>query len=501
MQTNYIIVQAGGKGTRMKNLTVNKPKPLVSINNLPMLFYLFRKYPDQKFIIISDYKYEVMKKYLRTFAKVNYLLVDARGFSGTCAGIEKALTLIPENESFMLIWSDLILTESFQIPNEEGNYLGLSTDFECRWKYENGEYAEERSVKYGVAGLFIFQNSKQLKDVPKEGEFVRWLKEKKIHLKELPLSNTKEYGLISEYNKLSRQKCRPFNRMTIEGTKLIKEGIDDQGKQLALKEKKWYQFVAPLGFGDIPKIYSYDPFVMEKINGKNIYEYQLSYEEKKEVLKKIVDMLKRLHSLGNAPVDYFSLYKAYVSKTFDRLAKVRDLIPFSNQKYIVVNDRRCHNVFFFQEELEEKILKLECRRFVLIHGDCTFSNMMLRDHVMEPLLIDPRGYFGDTEMFGDVAYDWAKLYYSIAGNYDKFNNREFTLTIGEEQVSLDIASNGWEDMEEDFFQMVSEDVSKEQIKLLHGIIWLSLTTYAWDDYDSICGAFYNGLYHLEDFFA
>mgnify|MGYP003368047036 FL=1 len=40
--------------------------------------------------------------------------------------------------------------------------------------------------------------------------------------------------------------------------------------------------------------------------------------------------------------------------------------------------------------------------------------------------------------------------------------------------------------------------NKETIKLLHAIIWLSLTTYAWQDYDSICGAFYNGLYYLED---
>jgi hypothetical protein len=30
------------------------------------------------------------------------------------------------------------------------------------------------------------------------------------------------------------------------------------------------------------------------------------------------------------------------------------------------------------------------------------------------------------------------------------------------------------------------------------LVWLSLTTYAWEDYDSICGAFYYGLYWLED---
>ena len=48
------------------------------------------------------------------------------------------------------------------------------------------------------------------------------------------------------------------------------------------------------------------------------------------------------------------------------------------------------------------------REFVLIHGDCTFSNTMLR-HDTDPVLIDPRGYFGKTEFYVDVAYDWVKL--------------------------------------------------------------------------------------------
>ena len=53
-------------------------------------------------------------------------------------------------------------------------------------------------------------------------------------------------------------------------------------------------------------------------------------------------------------------------------------------------------------------------------------------------------------------------------------------------------------MEDTFFEMVKDDVTKEQLKLIHAIIWLSLTTYAWEDYDSICGAFYNGIYYLEE---
>lgn len=43
MNIEHIIVQAGGKGTRMEYLTKNKPKALVPVDNLPMLFHLSLK--------------------------------------------------------------------------------------------------------------------------------------------------------------------------------------------------------------------------------------------------------------------------------------------------------------------------------------------------------------------------------------------------------------------------------------------------------------------------
>ena len=63
---------------------------------------------------------------------------------------------------------------------------------------------------------------------------------------------------------------------------------------------------------------------------------------------------------------------------------------------------------------------------------------------------------------------------------------------------MEIASNHWECLEEEFFRLLGEEVSRKQMKLLLSIVWLSLTTYAWEDYDSVCGAFYNGLYYLEE---
>lgn len=497
----YIIVQAGGKGTRLGHLTANKPKALVPVDNLPMLFHLFRQFPEARFVIIADYKADVMHRYLDAFADVPYLIVDAHG-QGTCAGINGALKKIPEEESFMLIWSDLVLPEDFSFPEEEGDYIGLSDGFPCRWRYRDGLFEEIPSSEDGVAGLFLFQDKGILGGVPENGEFVRWLRQEKKEFKTISLKRTKEYGLLSSIEGRNGDqpefRCRPFNRIEKTGDgKLIKYGIDEQGKELAVREKAWYRLVSEKGFTHIPKIYSYEPFVMQSVDGRNVFEYRLDRDRKAEVLEKLVGCLRELHSLGKMPADPFSIYDAYIKKTWKRLNKVRDLIPFADRETITVNGRECRNVFFHKKKLEEWFAGYDCKNFVLLHGDNTFSNVML-DERMEPVLIDPRGYFGMTEIYGDPAYDWAKLYYSIVGNYDQFNRKQFRLTIGEEDVRLEIRSNGWEEMEDEFFRLLGDEADRDSIRLIHAVIWLSLTTYAWEDYDSICGAFYNGLYYLQD---
>jgi GTP:adenosylcobinamide-phosphate guanylyltransferase len=492
---DYIVVQAGGKGTRLEHLTTNKPKALVPVENLPMIFHLFRKFPDKRFVVIADYHREVLREYLAAFADVDYQVVDAAG-SGTCSGVGQALELLPEDAPFMLVWSDLILPASFELPEGDRDWVGVSQTFECRWSHKDGRFVEERSREHGVAGLFVFRDKSALAEIPASGELVRWLGQQGHAFDELGLAGTREFGLLPEYQALALEKTRPFNRATVIGEKFIKEPVDEQGRSLARREIGWYRHATQLGVSSIPELYEFEPLTIERIDGKNIYEYgDLPVDTKRGILADLTAALRELHALESAPADSFSTREAYYGKTVDRLKAVRDLIPFTDQKTITVNGRECRNVYLYKRDLERALDALSVERFAFIHGDPTFSNLMLRGGT-EPVFIDPRGYFGHTELLGDPNYDWAKLYYSLVGNYDQFNLKNFRLSLGPETVDLAVDSNGWEGLEEDLFALSGAD--PRTIKLLHAVIWLSLTTYAWHDYDSICGAFYNGIYYLEE---
>ena len=502
-RVDHIIIQAGGKGNRLGELTKNKPKGIVPVDNKPIIFHLFDKFPDKKFIVIGDYLFDVLKKYLHAFANVKNIPVKATG-TGTCGGIGQALEFVPDGEPFMIIWSDIILAEGFNLDFEvSGNLIGISKDFECRWRYKDGVFEESPSKEHGVAGLFIFTDKECLKDIPENGEFVRRLSQSGMEFDEISLSGAREVGTMEAYNeqengiKNKEFRCRPFNELIFDGELVVKKYLDAQGKALAQREVDWYREAASLGFKQIPEITGYAPLTMKKIQGFNIFKKSRSEKEKLRLIDRLIASLSELHSLKTAQNDRFSILEAYYTKTMSRLSGVRELIPLADERHITVNGKSCRNVFFYRDSFYKKITdKLLDAEFAFIHGDCTFSNIMT-DEELNITLLDPRGYFGFTELYGDVFYDWSKLYYSIFGNYDQFNNKRFKLTIEEKSVNLETASNGFEDAAEYFLQNIPNR-DDEKVKLIHAIIWLSLTTYAREDYDSICGAFYNGLYYLED---
>lgn len=497
MRVNYIIIQAGGKGTRLGYLTQNRPKAIVPVNNRPIIFHLFEKYPNAKFIIVGDYKCDVLRKYLECFAQVSYLVVQTTGEGNAC-GLKQALGYIPEKEPFMLLWSDLLLDDNLDFEElDNGCYLGVTSKFPCSWKYEDGQLEKVFTQKKGVGGLFLFDDKSKLSDIPMTGSFTRWLQSKNLDMAELCLENSQEVGTldaVKEVDHSNQNRCRPYNKMTFFEDKVTKEGLTQEGKSLIEREVAWYKTVEKYQFSGVPHIYSYDPLIMEKIDGDNIFRGNFTEEQKKEILDKLIDNLNVLHHMECSEPNAFDMQEDYYCKTLKRLNGIRNVIPFSNDSHITINGKKCRNVFYYTDVFQEMVNVLihDKTEFGIIHGDGTLTNTMI-DKAGNIYFIDARGYFGKTPIVGDVYYDWAKLYYSIQGAFDQFNIKNFELKISDDEVRFKIAPSGWEELTSYFLSRIP-DCNEYRVKMIHAIVWLSLASHCWEDYDSMCLAFYNGLF-------
>lgn len=74
------IILAGGLGTRLSEMTVAMPKPMIEIGNKPILWHIMNIYSHfgfQDFVVALGYKGEVIKEYfLNYYAKHNDLVID-----------------------------------------------------------------------------------------------------------------------------------------------------------------------------------------------------------------------------------------------------------------------------------------------------------------------------------------------------------------------------------------------------------------------------------------
>ena len=157
-------------------------------------------------------------------------------------------------------------------------------------------------------------------------------------------------------------------------------------------------------------------------------------------------------------------------------------------------------VFLFHKTHQNLWAQIEqatgAEHFAPIHGDPTFSNTLI-DRNLKAWFIDPRGYFANAEsVYGDPDYDYAKVYYSAVGGYDAFNRRKFKLHIDDETAEIIMEPPVTAESAEQVFVEFFPDRIKK-IKILHGLIWLSLSGYARDGVDSVIGSFYLGLYYLK----
>ena len=185
-----IVILAGGKGKRFNPFSFVIPKPLMPINQNPILMYLinsFKKNDFKNFLISTGYQAELIKAYLGTGKKLG---VKVKYFNekkplGTAGPISKIKNKIKKNDYFFLINGDVYT---------EMNYKKMMT-FAKNGKYDLvvGYIKKKYKNSYGVldikndkikninekpdslfnisSGIYIIKNTLNLNLIPKNKFF------------------------------------------------------------------------------------------------------------------------------------------------------------------------------------------------------------------------------------------------------------------------------------------------------------------------------------------
>lgn len=229
-----------------------------------------------------------------------------------------------------------------------------------------------------------------------------------------------------------------FNKVSVDKTKNIikKECINEYGMKKIKFEKIYYQYLISRKINfPYPKIHSFfeNGYEMEYLSDYlplyTVYN-SLTQEKKTKIMDKINANLNLLHSFEKKSVTKDEYCKdlniEIEEKITERFQTIKQVVEKYN--YIqTINQIKIIPFFdlirLIKNEIYSIVEKKEEYYYVPLHGDCQFNNILYNTNSEEVYFIDPRGYYGTSELFGISEYDYAKIYFALSG-YDEFDNRD-----------------------------------------------------------------------------
>jgi dTDP-glucose pyrophosphorylase len=226
------------------------------------------------------------------------------------------------------------------------------------------------------------------------------------------------------------------------------------------------------------------------------------------VWKSIVNYLFDIHKLfltHTQPAVANDSRDIYLTKTLKRIDSLQQQNNYWKQVWgydtIIANGKKLHNYSVLLAKFKDKIEALcSIKDFTIIHGDYCLSNILYDVNNQIVRLIDPRGSFGAKGVYGDPRYDVAKLRHSISGCYDYIVGDLFYVEDDDNSFTFSIFNNpNTEELAEHLDkQIAASGYSIEDIKLIEGLLFLSMLPYHADYFERQKMMYLQGLFILNE---
>ncbi len=220
-----VVIMAGGKGTRMHPITKILPKPLIPLNDKPIISHIIESFSDsgiKRFIVSINYKSEIIKAYFKENKdelKISFL--EEKIPLGTIGPL--SLLKKKSDNDYFVINCDTILkinyTDLYNFHKDSKNLVTIvasAKEFKIPYGVcnidKNGNLKrinEKPNYNFLVSSGIYLINSKTFKYIPKNkkfdfNDFIRILISKKIKVGVYPIDDNLwlDVGKLSEYRKV-----------------------------------------------------------------------------------------------------------------------------------------------------------------------------------------------------------------------------------------------------------------------------------------------------------
>lgn len=488
-----VLILCAGLGTRLKNLTKEVNKTLISINNRAIISHIISMFPETyDFVVALGYKKDSIKEYCETvYPERKFTFVDVSKFEGdnTGPGFSALECRKYLDRPFYFVAGDCLIDS--ELPHLDGNWLGVSpTSFPE--KYSTIKTDEKDNVLshinkdvnghdlafIGLGSIFDYNVFwSELEKNIKNGELVcafenpknyptlkvkklKWLdtgnlddlNNTKQYFKDKPLSLTKETSEIVYRDKNKFLKFIPNNtslKNRVDRSVHLKDFIPNNFVHTKnFISYDWNEGVCPYESDDINVFNNFLPILKDNISKSQVpprlNDIRKFYKEKTE---KRVDSFLSKHSKD--------FYETEHEINGVKRKSLKSIIDGFN--YDVFNDNDFYTLF---------------------HGDLHFDNLVYNEKENKYYYIDWRESFGDSTDAGDIYYDLAKFYgglcipYNLMKDESKINYNEGMYSINYNYPISENINKFRKTYEE---WLVQNGFSLSKVKLITAIIFLNMS--------------------------
>lgn len=446
-------------------------------------------------------------------------LIDLPMLSSLADSVAAGLEGIDESQPVCLNFADtLVMDEKESLPQDSFFY---SEDYQTdQWTYfecKNGKFIQitdkkasdqnDSTVKKLFVGVFFFSDGGFLRECmrhPTEdnGEgtssFYRALRKYAERYPMTPVSSTRwfDIGHAEKYfNTRLEVGTRTFNEIEVDKHRGILTKESENKKKLC-EEITWYLRLPKQLEYIHPRIYDYSidsekPYVkMEYYAYHTLHELflygELSLRQWREVFERVKFLCGDMQEYReeDAVLTREALEEIYLRKTASRLRSLKGDAGFKTffEKTIIINGIRYCSLTDAWKKASKEIEKRLINRdyLTIIHGDLCFSNILIDPNYSFVKVIDPRGSFGNFDIYGDPRYEFAKLLHSVEGKYDFVIKDLFHCNVDADNAVIEYRLNeraGKTSGVEEMFFLVFQDMIGEEteaIRLAEALLFLAM---------------------------